>query len=227
MLCRLVLTPDSRLQTPDSASVGAIVLAAGRSARMGAFKPLLPFGPKTVIQTCIDNLRTGGVENIVVVIGEGPRASDLKQHLENAAVSLAINPDPRSEMSDSIACGVRQLPPGTRAVIITPVDHAAVPAEVIEALLNEWKQGALLVKPTWNERGGHPVLVDLAFGEELLELDPVGGLKAFFSAHVDQVKRVPVNSNCIARDMDTWDDYRALHQELFGVSPPEQIPLKP
>jgi molybdenum cofactor cytidylyltransferase len=218
------LTPDSRLQTPDSASVAAIILAAGRSERMGAFKPLLPFGPKTVIETCIENLRGGGLETIVVVLGQGPRAEDLKDALKHARVSLAINPDLGSEMSDSIACGVRQLPEGTRAVIINPVDHAAVPAEVVEALIREWEQGARLVKPTWGEQGGHPVLVDLGFREELLDLNPDGGLKALFSVHQDQVTRVPVNSNYIARDMDTWDDYRALHQDVFGVPPPQQFP---
>jgi CTP:molybdopterin cytidylyltransferase MocA len=64
------------------------------------------------------------------------------------------------------------------------------------------------------------VLVDLGFREELLSLDPDGGLKAFFSAHHEQVRRIPVKSNYIARDLDTWDDYRALHQEVFGVPPP-------
>jgi CTP:molybdopterin cytidylyltransferase MocA len=70
------------------------------------------------------------------------------------------------------------------------------------------------------------VLVDLSFRNELLGLDPNGGLKAFFSVHQDQVRRVPVDSNYIARDMDTWDDYRALHQDVFGVPPPEQTPLE-
>ena len=211
--------------TPKTCDVAAIVLAAGHSKRMGAFKPLLPFGPRTVIGTCIENLRGGGIETIVVVLGQGPQAEDLKEHLKNARVSLAINPDPGSEMSDSIGCGVRQLPEATKAVIINPVDHAAVPAEVVGALVREWKQGARLVKPTWNEHGGHPVLVDLGFRDELLGLDPDGGLKAFFNAHQDQVRRVPVDSNYVARDMDTWDDYRALHQEVFGVPPPE-LPLE-
>ncbi len=200
--------------------IAAIVLAAGRSRRMGAFKPLLPFGPKTVIETCIDNLSGGGIEKIVVVVGQGPRADELKDHLQNLHLVFAINPDPHSEMSDSIACGVRALPETTRACIINPVDHAAVPSEVITQLIDEWMRGALLVKPTWNERGGHPVLVDLGFRNELLSLDPDGGLKAFFSAHHKQVKRIPVKSNYIARDLDTWDDYRALHQEVFGVPPP-------
>ncbi len=152
--------------------VAAIILAAGRSERMGAFKPLLPFGPTTVIETCIENIRGGGVETIVVVLGQGPRAADLKAHLQNSHVTFASNPDPGSEMSASIACGVRALPGATKAAVINPVDHAAVPSEVVARLITEWKNGALLVKPTWNERGGHPVLVDLSFRDELLSLDP-------------------------------------------------------
>ena len=70
---------------PKTNAVAAIVLAAGRSRRMGAFKPLLPFGPKTIIETCIDNLRGGGVEAVVVVLGQGPHADKLKAHLMHAA----------------------------------------------------------------------------------------------------------------------------------------------
>jgi molybdenum cofactor cytidylyltransferase len=196
--------------------VAAIILAAGRSERMGAFKPLLPFGQKTVIETCIDHMRGGGVETVVVVLGQGPRADKLKAHLLNRDVVFATNPDPQSEMSASIACGIRALPQGIQAVVINPVDHAAVPSEVVATLVNEWKHGARLVKPTWKERGGHPVLIDLCFRDELLSLNPNGGLKTFFIEHLVQVKRVAVNSNYVARDMDTWDDYVALHQEVFG-----------
>jgi molybdenum cofactor cytidylyltransferase len=203
--------------------VAAIVLAAGRSQRMGAFKPLLPFGPKTVIESCIDNLRDGGVETVVVVLGQDERADRLRQQLCNSSVAFAVNPDPRSEMSASIACGVRALSEKMKAVVISPADHAAVPSEIVAELLAQWRQGARLVKPTWNERGGHPVLIDLKFRDELLNLDPDGGLKAFFRVHQEQVSRVPVNSNYIARDMDTWDDYAALHLEIFGVPPPERI----
>jgi CTP:molybdopterin cytidylyltransferase MocA len=202
--------------------VAAIVLAAGRSERMGAFKPLLPFGHSTVIEMCIEHLREGGAETVIVVLGVGPHAEDLKEHLKNARVKFAINPDPASEMSDSIACGVRQLPEQTKAVLITPADHPAVPPEVVADLIHEWRQGAPLVVPTFNERGGHPVLIDLSLRAELLTLDSGCGLKSLFHAHPDRVCRLPVNSNYIARDMDTWDDYRELHAEVFGVPPPEQ-----
>lgn len=200
--------------------IAAIVLAAGRSERMGAFKPLLPFGNSTVIESCIEHLRCGGVATVVVVLGQGPRAEDLQAHLRRAGVEFAINPDPASEMSDSIACGVRQLRERTRAVLITPADHPAVPSKVIAGLVKEWQKGAQLVVPIFNERGGHPVLIDLNFRADLLNLNPQRGLKALFHAHPDRVRRLAVNSNYIARDMDTWDDYRVLHEEVFGVSPP-------
>ena len=201
--------------------IAAIILAAGRSERMGAFKPLLPFGAKTVIESCIDYLRGGGIETVIVVLGQGSGAEELKQHLKDARVIFAINPDPASEMSVSIACGLRAIPEAAKGVVITPADNPAVPAKVVQMLINEWKNGARLVMPTNKGRGGHPVLVDLDFLGELLSLDDSRGLKGFFDAHQDQVSRVAVDSNYIARDMDTWDDYRALHQEVFGVSPRE------
>ena len=201
--------------------IAAIVLAAGRSQRMGAFKPLLPFGAKTVIESCIEYLRAGGIETVIVVLGQGADAEELKQHLIDSRVILATNPDPASEMGVSIAGGLRAIPESAKAVVITPADHPAVPAGVVQMLINEWKNGARLVMPTNKGRGGHPVLIDLAFLNDLLSLDPSRGLKGFFDAHQNQVSRVAVDSNYIARDMDTWDDYRALHEEVFGVSPRE------
>jgi molybdenum cofactor cytidylyltransferase len=217
-------TKDQKPKTSEVNAVAAIILAAGRSQRMGAFKPLLPFGPKTVIETCIENIRRGGVEAVVVVVGLGQQANELKVHLQNSSVTFAINTDPESEMSASISCGVRALPKETRAVIINPVDHAAVPGEVLRKLISEWKNGARLVKPTCNEQGGHPVLIDLVYRDELLSL-PAGGLKSLFRNHQEEVRRVSVNSNYIARDMDTWDDYSSLHQEVFGV-PAAELPAR-
>ena len=65
-------------------------------------------------------------------------------------------------------------------------------------------------------------LTILAVREELLGSDPKRGLKAFLDVHQDQLRRLEVNSNYIARDMDTWDDYAVLHREVFGVPPPER-----
>lgn len=201
-------------------SCTAILLAAGQSKRMGAFKPLLPFGKKTVIECCIDYLREGGVEDMVVVLGH--RADEVRKKLERHDVSFAFNPDPNSEMGASVAAGILELPETSRATLIALCDHPAVPPSVISSLIDAWTNGARLVIPTWQNRGGHPVLIDLSFKSELLHLGSRGGLRALFEAHSNEVRRIEVDSPFIARDMDTWDDYLTLHRQATGEPPPER-----
>ena len=198
--------------------IAAILLAAGQSRRMGAFKPLLPFGDKTVIETCITNLRASGVSDIIVVVGY--RADDVRQHLRSLNVSFAVNTDAESEMSVSVARGVEQVSEDAKALLISLVDHPAVSGDTIREIIDEWKRGAHLVQPEHKGRGGHPVLIDLAYRDELLQLDPQTGLRSLFESHREEVRRLPVDSPYIARDMDTWEDYTRLHEEVFG-RPPE------
>ena len=199
--------------------VAAIILAAGQSKRMGAFKPLLPFGKQSVIKSCIKYLEDGGVESIVVVLGH--RSDDVRKHLADTSVSFAFNPDPQSEMGASIAAGVGELPSNARATLIALVDYPAIPSSVVSALIAAWVQGSRLVKPTSNGRGGHPVLVDLSLRDELLSLNPKLGLKGLFDKQSGEVNRLEVDSPYIARDIDTWDDYRALYIKVFGAEPSE------
>jgi len=197
--------------------IAAILLAAGRSRRMGAFKALLPFGDRTVIECCIENLRAVDIKDIIVVAGH--RSDDILEQLKDLDVRIVVNPDPDSEMSASIACGIQRVAANVRAVIIALVDHPAVPPSVIETLIDEWRLGARLVQPEHEGRGGHPVLIDLCFQDELSNLNPEQGLRAIFEAHRPEVRRVPVESPYVARDMDTWEDYRRLHEDVFGVLP--------
>lgn len=199
--------------------VGAILLAAGRSRRMGAFKPLLSFGKRSVVESCVEYLSQGGVDWIVIVVGH--RSEDIRRQVHGDRVTFAINPDPSSEMGASIAVGVSHLPEHVGAVVISLVDYPAVPPSVVTTLISEWDSGSLLVKPTWKGRGGHPVLVDLSLRMELRSLDPEGGLKELFNRHQKDVRRVEVASPYIARDIDTWDDYQALYVEVFGEPAPE------
>jgi molybdenum cofactor cytidylyltransferase len=216
---------DKDPEPKTSSRVCAILLAAGRSQRMGAFKPLLSFGNSTVIESCINYLRQGGVDNIVVVVGH--RGSEIRDRLRRAGVLFAVNDEPESEMGVSIARGVAQIPPDFGATIIALTDQPAVPASIVCSLIEEWHAGAKLVKPEFKGRGGHPVLVDLSLRRELLNLDSAGGLKALFGAHRDEVRRLSVASPFVARDMDTWDDYLALHQEVFGFTAPIGLESQP
>jgi molybdenum cofactor cytidylyltransferase len=186
---------------------------------MGAFKPLLPFGERTVIEACIHHLLEAGAEPVVVVVGH--RAEEVRARLSNLPVTFAENSEAGSEMSVSIARGVEQVPDEAEAVLIALVDQPAIPPEAIRRLIDERRSaGASLVVPTHEGRGGHPSLIDLKYRGELLKLDPQRGLRGFFDAHREEVSRVAVASPYIARDMDTWDDYRALYREIFEAEPP-------
>ncbi len=207
-------------------SIAAILLAAGRSRRMGAFKPLLAFGDKTVIETCIENLRAAGIEEITAVVGH--RADEIRARLAHVNVRFAVNCDAESEMGASIACGVDHTSQKAGAVLIALADQPAIPPEIIRRLISERERtGASLVLPQWQGRGGHPVLIDLCYRDELLNLDAQKGLRALLDDHPAHVLRVSVDSPYVARDIDLWEDYRALHEEVFGFSPPLLLPPPP
>lgn len=214
--------PSSLISHP--LNVAAIVLAAGQSRRMGAFKPLLPFGAKTVVGSCVDNLRAGGVGEIVVVVGH--RADEVRAALlSHLPLRFALNEEAGSEMGSSIALGVAEVSHEARAVLVMPADHPAVAPEVVETLIDiRRREGASVVVPQWRGRGGHPALVGLELREELLNLDARGGLRALFAGRAGGVRRVSVECPFVARDVDTWDDYAALHEEVFGVPPPTHRP---
>src|SRR5918993_92601 len=98
------VAPSPRLPSP----VSAVLLAAGRSRRMGAFKPLLPFGGRTVAEACVESLRAGGAGEVVVVLGH--RAEELRARLEGYGfVRFALNEEAGSEMGASIARGVERV----------------------------------------------------------------------------------------------------------------------
>lgn len=187
---------------------------------MGAFKPLLPFGGGSVVSACVESLREAGAREVVVVVGQ--RADEVRAALaREERVRFAFNDEPSSEMGVSVARGVEALGEECAAALVALVDHPAVPPAAIKGLIEaRGRTGARLVVPEWQGRGGHPVLVDLSLREEILRVAPRAGLRAVFEAHREEVLRVSADSPFVARDMDTWDEYVALHTEVFGFPPP-------
>ena len=144
-------------------------------------------------------------------------------------VTFAENPAVGSEMGESIIRGVEKIPFDTDAVFIVLVDQPAIPSEVIRIMISERERtGALLLVPVHESRRGHPVLIDLCYRKQLLELDPQRGLRALFETRREQIMLVPIDSPFIARDMDTWDDYRELYRDVFNcLSPIDSQSLMP
>jgi molybdenum cofactor cytidylyltransferase len=206
-------------QMASGEKIAAVLLAAGRSSRMGAFKPLLPFGGVSVAEACVRALLGGGADEVVVVVGH--RGEEVRAALaREGRVRFALNEEAGSEMGVSVARGVEAVAEDAAAILVALVDYPAVPPGAIRSLIEaRARTGARLLIPEWRGRGGHPVLLDASLREEILSVAPARGLRALFDARRPEVLRLPANTPFVTRDVDTWEDYVALHTEAFGHPP--------
>lgn len=197
---------------PPASKYAAILLAAGRSSRMGAFKPLLPSGDSTIIENCIDQIEAAGIRDIVVVTGH--RSDELRAALAHRRVGFAVNPDPDSEMAASIAIGVAALDKTATAVYLALADQPRIPAQVYSALAQRHGNDVRIVVPEFEGHRGHPVLVDMSLRDELMNLDQHGGLRGFLDKFAREVHRRTVDCPYVRMDVDTPEDYRILTENV-------------
>jgi molybdenum cofactor cytidylyltransferase len=203
-----------------AATTTAIVLAAGFSSRMGAFKPLLPFGERTVVDHVVTNLRAAGVERIHVVTGF--EAEALAPELARLGVTRAHNADFAAGMFSSVRAGVASLPPDVEAFLLAPVDVPLLrPSTIARVLCAAAESDAAIVYPTFRCKRGHPPLVRRALFAEILASDGDGGLRALLARHEAMAREVAVfDWGCLV-DMDRRDDYRLLAAALSGHRLPD------
>src|SRR5713226_1154307 len=104
--------------------ISAVLLAAGESRRMGEFKQLLPFGDKTFVEACADNLLRSHADEVIIVTGH--RETEVRSAVGNRPVKFAHNIEYRSGMASSIKRGVEAVSENARACIIALVDQPQV-----------------------------------------------------------------------------------------------------
>jgi molybdenum cofactor cytidylyltransferase len=185
----------------------AIVLAAGRSLRMGAQKLLLPLGGKPVIARIVDELQLSPLQETVVVVG---RDSEKVQHaLKGRALSFVTNPNFADDMLSSVRCGLRTVPSGCGAVLIVLGDQPNITSQLIGRLIRAFKKsGRGIIVPAHNGQRGHPLLIATRFRDELLSRHEGVGLRGLLDAHPQEVLRVEIADAAALEDMDTPEDYQ-------------------
>ena len=132
--------------------------------------------------------------------------------LDRYPVERAFNPDYRAGMLSSIQTGFRNLPPEAKAALVFLGDQPGIPAAVIAAVLDAYrKTGKGLIHPIRGGRGGHPLLVDMKYRQDIETLDPGVGLKGLLALHPEDVLRIEAADDAVVLDIDTPEDYlRAL-----------------
>jgi molybdenum cofactor cytidylyltransferase len=192
--------------------IGAVLLAAGESRRMGEFKQLLRLGEKTFVEHCVDNLLASNVDEVIIVTGH--RDSDVRDAIGNRLVKFVHNPDYRSGMATSIKRGVAEVSDCAKACIISLVDQPRIDTATIDAVIETYASGrSLIVIPTYGQKNGHPILLDTSLRGEILSMDPEIGLRQVVLAHPEAITRVAVSSRAVLEDCDSPGDYERLLKE--------------
>ena len=189
--------------------IGAVIPAAGLSSRMGRFKPLLPFGDRTVIEHAVGTA-LAVCDTVVAVLGK--RADELRELLSRFGDRLIIteNPDYAStDMLTSIQLGVRALP-DCNAFFLVPADMPLIAESTYRAMVNAFDGSAEALISTFGGRRGHPPLISATLIPEILGDTGGGGLKAILRRHT--VRLIPVEDRDCTVDLDTPADYEALIQ---------------
>lgn len=193
-------------------SLSAIILAAGFSSRMGAFKPALPLGRHTLLEECVALFRRGGIEDILVVTGH--RAQEIGALAGRAGARVAHNPGFGAGMFSSIQVGVRHLTPGTPGFFLLPADMALVRPQTVRCLTSSWESApAWVVHPVFAKRRGHPPLLGQELVPRILEAvstqeDLRSLLTRVEAAFPHWVRELVVDDPDVLFDMDTQEDYR-------------------
>jgi molybdenum cofactor cytidylyltransferase len=195
--------------------IGAIVLAAGRSSRMGRSKLALALGGRPVLAWTLEHVWLAGIEDVVVVTG--PSTPDPAPMVDGLPVRLAHNPRAAEGMSTSIQVGLLSLHPATEAAFVVLGDQPTIGPEVYRRLLARYRTGRpAVVAPLYRGRQGNPVLFDRSVFPELWDLTGDVGGRAV-------VQRDPARTATVAfeedppPDLDTPEAYR----RLAAAWPPE------
>jgi CTP:molybdopterin cytidylyltransferase MocA len=187
----------------------ALILAAGRSSRMGAFKPLLRIDGRAIMETVIDMFRITGVSDILVVLGY--QADILIPLLEDLDVSWVLNKDFDRGMFSSVQTGAKSLDSSRKAFFLMPADMPLVRPGTIEKLASSWlSHAADVLHPCFNGKRGHPPLISTSLIPPIAEFDGSGGMRAFLSSPGITTLDLECEDPGVLTDLDTQKDFQKI-----------------
>jgi molybdenum cofactor cytidylyltransferase len=194
--------------------LGAIVLAAGLSSRMGVQKLLLPWKGKTVIETVVDTLIHSRVNEIVVVTGRD--AEQMAISLKSKPVQIIYNPDfADGNMVTSLRSGLKALRNRVDAILMVLADQPQMMESTVKLILDEWNQfpNSLCI-PSYQMHLGHPWVIPARLWDNLTSLDSHQTMRDFIRINAKEIRYVVVGTPTILKDLDTPEDYAQNETEL-------------
>jgi molybdenum cofactor cytidylyltransferase len=206
LLMEIVTRPQPRT-SPDIESnrnVAAIILAAGRSTRMGGPNKLLAeLGGKKLVRIVTEQALASKASEVIVVTGH--QAELVENSLQGLKVKFVRNPDFAGGLASSVKAGIAAVPAGADGAVICLGDMPLIDANLIDRLIETFApdRGNLIAVPVSEGRRGNPVLWSRRFFSELMTLDGDVGARHLIAKHAEAVAEVPVDGQSAFLDIDT------------------------
>ncbi|CAA9558936.1 MAG: Molybdenum cofactor cytidylyltransferase [uncultured Thermomicrobiales bacterium] len=192
-----------------TASVSGIVLAAGRSTRLGRPKQLLPLAGEPVLAHVLRHAAASRLAEVVLVLGHA--AETIAAAVGDRGQRVVVNPNFLAGQSTSLRAGLAAVDRDAGAVVVLLGDQPGVTAATIDALIAAFEGGdAPIVVPAYGGRAGNPVLFGRAVFAELGRVTGDEGARRVVRADPARVRLVDAGPGPPPGDLDTEDDYRLL-----------------
>jgi len=187
-----------------------IILAAGRSARLGSPKQLLTYQGKNLLQHTIDIAFESQIGPIIVVLGSGKE--EISAKLDTNFLTIAENPNWESGMASSLVCGLNtlnNLHPEVESAIIMVCDQPFINAKLLRELIKKQEEtGCSIVASSYENIYGTPALFHKEHFSELSLLNGDSGARSLIKKYAESINTIPFDQGSI--DIDTIEDYRNL-----------------
>ena len=188
--------------------IHAVLLAAGRSERMGRNnKLLLNVDGIPLVRKSAINILNSNVTSMTVVTGFDE--NKIVNALSGLNVNFVKNINFREGLSSSLKAGLANITPTPSAVIICLADMPKIQPEHINRLLENFDplRGLEICIPTNNGKRGNPVLIGSRFFPYIFETSGDFGAKQVMKQHSDKIVEVEIGTSDIHFDIDTQDEY--------------------
>jgi molybdenum cofactor cytidylyltransferase len=206
LLMEIVTRPQPReSRAPDSnRHVAAIILAAGRSTRMGGPNKLLAeLSGKPLVRIVAEQAIASKAKEVIVVTGH--QAELVEEALKGLKVKFVRNPDFAQGLATSVKAGIAAVPEEADGAVVCLGDMPMISSQLIDHLVDAFApdRGNLIAVPVSGGRRGNPVLWSRRFFNELMTLDGDIGARHLIAKHNEAVAEVPVEGDGAFLDIDT------------------------
>ena len=219
------MAESSNISAIQPDAIGAIILAAGPSTRMGTPKQLLEFGGKTLLRRAALVALGASCRPVIVVTGANAAAS--RESLRELDVREIENQQWQSGMSSSVRTGIEELTtvnPAAKAAVMILCDQPLVTLQIILHLITAHREtNCSIVASRYANSYGVPALFGRTHFGELRKLKGDQGAKAIITRHLHQAHLLPFPDGDI--DIDTPDDFARL-QSMAGCHELEGRPRR-